>query len=191
MSEYQTKDTAVRGLYAHPQPAGLCAVREYLLADMEEGRILLLRWVKETEYPIDEMTFEVTMLDAVGGELGTVTVTHRGDDIPSVETGHVFTPERGIPVDGGCTDVRVRLSEVRSDSYVYRIENGAVTVDYEAPESWRYAPRAGEREGLTDAAPLRVRSKRAGKVRFLWPAALLAVILLIYAVVRPYLPYLT
>lgn len=190
MSEYQAEDRVVRGLYASPQPAGLCAVREYLLTDREGVRVLLLRWVKETEYPIDEMTFDVTMLDALGEELGTMTVTRRGSDIPAAETGHVFTPERGIVVDGGCTDVRVRLTEVRSGCYIYRVENGAVTTDYEAPEPWRYDPRGGEREGLTDTACLRVRSKRAGKVRFLWPAALLTVILLVYALLRPYLPYL-
>ncbi len=189
MSEMRTKDTAVHSLYAYPQPAGLCAVREYLLTDMEESRVLLLRWVKEGDFSIDSLTFEVTMLDAVGGELGRLTVTQKDTDIPPAEVGHVFTPERGIPVDGGCMDVRIRVLEVRSNSYIYRVENGTVTTDYEAEEPWRYDPQAGQDEGLTEANGMRVRSKRAGKVRHLWPVALLIVILLGYIILHPYLAW--
>ena len=47
------KNTAVHSLYTRPQPAGLCTLREYLLTDLEEGRVLLLRWVKEGDFPID------------------------------------------------------------------------------------------------------------------------------------------
>ena len=188
MTFESTASTAVHSLYAHPQPAGLCALREYLLTDSEAGRILLLRWVKEGDFSIDAITFEVTMLDAIGNNLGQVTVTQKDGDIPPVETGHVFTPDRGIPVDGGCVDIRVRLLEVRSGAYVYRVENGAVVTDYDAPEPWRYDPRAGEGEHLTEEKPLRVRSKRAGKVRFLWPAALLTMLALVYIlIIRFYL----
>lgn len=188
MTFESTASTAVHSLYAHPQSAGLCALREYLLTDSEAGRILLLRWVKEGDFGIDSMTFEVTMLDAIGNNLGQVTVTQKDGDIPPVEAGHIFTPDRGIPVDGGCVDIRVRLLEVRSGAYVYRVENGAVITDYDAPEPWRYDPCAGEGEQLTEENPLRVRSKRAGKVRFLWPAALLTMLALVYIlIIRFYL----
>ena len=50
MPEQNSKNMAVHSLYAHPQPAGLCALREYLLTDLEEGRVLLLRWVKEGDF---------------------------------------------------------------------------------------------------------------------------------------------
>lgn len=181
------KSTAVRELYALPQPAGLVAVREYLLTEVDGCRVLILRWIKEAEFAIDSMTFEVTMLDAVGGELGRVTVTHLASDIPPAETGHILTPDRGISVDGGCMDIRVRLTEVRSGSYIYRPEGAGVTVDYTAEEPWRYDAHAGEHEGLTDSHPLRVRSKRSGKVRFLWPVALLTVLLIAGFVLYPYL----
>ena len=38
MPEQNSKNMAVHSLYAHPQPAGLCALREYLLTDLEEGQ---------------------------------------------------------------------------------------------------------------------------------------------------------
>jgi hypothetical protein len=185
--ETNIKDTAVRSLYAHPQPAGLCAVREYLLTRAEDTRVLLLRWIKEGDFTIDTMTFEVTMLDAIGVELGRKTVTWLDGDIPAAEVGHIFTPERGIPVDGSCMDIRIRLLEVTSGAYVYRVENNTVTVDYIPEEPWKYDAHGGEKQGLNEEHPLRVRSKRAGKVRHLWPIALLAVLFLAYTVVRPYL----
>ena len=184
MIDDRTKQTAVHSLYAYPQPAGLCAVREYLLTDLENQRILLLRWVKEGDFALDAMTFEVTMLDAIGGNLGTITVTRRDTDIPRVETGHIFTADVGIPVDGSCVDIRIRLTEVRSGSYVYRIEKGNVTVSYEADEPWHYDPRAGQGEGLTEENGVRVRSKRAGKIRHLWPIALLTMLLLGFLIFR-------
>ena len=59
MIDDRTKQTAVHSLYAYPQPAGLCAVREYLLTDLENQRILLLRWVKEGDFALDAMTFGI------------------------------------------------------------------------------------------------------------------------------------
>ena len=189
-----TSKGAIHSLYPHSQPAGLCSLREYLLverleerlADTESSRLLLLRFVKEGDFPIDSMTFDITMLDATGCEVGTTTVILRDSDIPPVEAGHSFTPDRGIPVEGGCTAIRIRMREVTSGAYVYRVEGGTVTVDYIPPEPWRYDPHAGESEGLTEEKPLRVRSKQSGKVRHLWPVALLTALLLIYFIARPF-----
>lgn len=184
MTENQAGDTRVYSPYTLPQPSGLLSVREYLLTDMEE-RILLLRWVKEMEFPVDSMSYEITMLDAVGAELGRRTVTHTASDIPVIEPGVVFTLKRGIPVDEGCMNVRIRVTEVRSGAYVYRVSGHTVTADYISEEPWRYDPKAGSGERLTDRNPLFVRSKRTKKVHFLWPAAFLAALLIIVSIILP------
>ena len=190
MRDVTSKGVAIHGLYAHPQPAGLCSLREYLLtdqpADAPGGRLLLFRFVKECDFPVDSMTLEVTMLDAIGSELGKLPVILRDSDIPPVETGCIFTPNLGIPVDGNCADIRVRLMEVTSGAYVYRVDGMTVTADYVPEEPWRYAPRAGEAEKLTEERGVRVRSKRSGKVRHLWPLALLTALLLICLITRPF-----
>lgn len=185
---YKRTDTTVHSLYALSQPGGLLSLREYLLTDVGGERVLLLRWVKEADVSIDSMIFEVIMMDAVGSELGRRTVTYEVSDIPPAEKGHLFAPERGIPVDSGCMEVRVNLIEVRSGSYVYRMGANTVTVDYLPEEPWVYDPRAGEQEKLTDSRGLRVRSKRRGKVHFLWLAALLTVLLILFSILSPYLP---
>ena len=185
MIENQTGDMTVYSPYTLPQPAGLLAVREYLLTDVEGERLLILRWVRETEVPVDAMTYEIVMLDAVGAELGRRTATHLAADIPPAEIGAVFTLKRGIPVDEGCRNIRIRITEVRSGSYVYRTSGSTVVTDYIPEEPWSYDPNAGNREKLTDRIPLRVRSKRMGRVHHLWPVALLIALLLAAVITLP------
>lgn len=187
MTETVIQGAAIHSLYAHPQPAGLCALREYLLTNTDEGKLLLLRFAKEGDFTVDSMTFEITMLDAMGGELGKLPVTLRDSEIPPVEMGHVFTPDVGIPVDGSCADIRLRLITVTSGDYTYRVEGGTVTTDYTPAEPWRYDPRAGEAEKLTEEKGVRVRSKASGKVRHLWPIALLTALILLGIIAAPFL----
>jgi hypothetical protein len=187
MTETVIQGAAIHSLYAHPQPAGLCALREYLLTNTDEGKLLLLRFAKEGDFTVDSMTFEITMLDAMGGELGKLPVTLRDSEIPPVETGHVFTPDVGIPVDGSCADIRLRLITVTSGDYTYRVEGGTVTTDYTPAEPWHYDPRAGEAERLTEERGVRVRSKASGKVRHLWPIALLTALILLGIIAAPFL----
>lgn len=178
----------IHSLYPHPQPAGLCALREYLLIDRpaEEGKLLILRLAKECDFAIDSISFTVTMLDAVGNDLGSVPVTLRDSDIPPAEAGQIFTPDVGIAVDGGCVDIRIRLTEVTSGAYVYRAEGMTFTTTYAPEEPWRYDPHAGESEKLTEKNSLRVRSGREGKARHLWPIALLLSLLLVYLIAKPF-----
>ena len=187
MTETVIQGAAIHSLYAHPQSAGLCALREYLLTNTDEGKLLLLRFAKEGDFTVDSMTFEITMLDAMGGELGKLPVTLRDSEIPPVETGHVFTPDVGIPVDGSCADIRLRLITVTSGDYTYRVEGGTVTTDYTPAEPWHYDPRAGEAERLTEERGVRVRSKASGKVRHLWPIALLTALILLGIIAAPFL----
>ena len=187
MTETVIQGAAIHSLYAHPQPAGLCALREYLLTNTDEGKLLLLRFAKEGDFTVDSMTFEITMLDAMGGELGKLPVTLRDSEIPPAETGHVFTPDVGIPVDGSCADIRLRLITVTSGDYTYRVEGGTVTTDYTPAEPWHYDPRAGEAEKLTEERGVRVRSKASGKVRHLWPIALLTALILLGIIAAPFL----
>ena len=187
MIENQIRDTTVYSPYTHPQPAGLLSVQEYLLTDVDGVRVLLLRWIKEIGFPIDSMTYEVVTLDAVGAELGRHTVSHVASDIPSAEIGQSFTLNRGIPVEGGCMHIRVRITEVKSGAYVYRVSGTTVTADYIPEEPWTYDPKAGDGEKITDESTLRVRSKRTGKVHLLGVAAFLAVLLIAASIILPYI----
>lgn len=174
--------------YTAPQPSGLMTVREYRFVASGDQRCLLIRWVKEADFSVDSFTFELTLLDAVGGCTGNRRITYRASDLPAAEVGVPFTMDSGIPVDEDCAGIHIRLLEVVSGSYIYRVQaDRTVTVDYEAEEPWAYDGHAGEAEGLSDTITLRVVSKKAKPVRFLWLVALAALLLLMWAYVRPYL----
>lgn len=175
--------------YRHPQPGGLVAVKEYLFADTGEGHCLLLCWVLEGDLPVERFTFTVEELDAVGDTVGQVTVTCEGEDIPPVRQGDCFTPTRGIPVHERCSDIRVRLLEVVSEGYVYRIKGKRVTVDYAPGAPWVYEEDGGAEDGLSDTVSLKLGSKlRGNRVKYLWPLALLTFLLILWAIVGSALP---
>ena len=171
--------------YPHPQPEGLVAVREYRIADGGGTPCLLLKWALEADLPVDRFLFAVEELDAVGDLLETLTVTCEGTDIPPVHPGECFVPPRGILLREACTDIRVRLLEVESAGYLYRVRDGRVTVDYRGEEPWTYEDEGGASEGLSSRVSLRVRSKLSRRARFLWPVALLTFLLILLAILAP------
>ena len=181
--------------YSHPQPGGLVAVREFLFAEAEGERVVLLRWAMEADFSVDRFTFNLEQLDGAGASLGRVTVTYGGNDIPCAERGALFTPPSGISVDKGCVDIRVRLLEVVSGQYVYRPCGGGAEVTFEPPLPWHYDEAGGRQEGLSDEVCLKVESKRRRRMRpgftFLGVlAALLSLVLLLWVILAPYFDYL-
>ena len=186
--------------YHHPQPEGLVAVREFLFTETEGERVVLLRWILEAEFTVERFSFTLEQMDAAGVTLGLVTVTHGGKDIPPVQTGDVFTPPCGIPVDRRCVDIHVTLTEAVSGPYVYRPRRGSshsrgVEMDFQPAMPWRYDAEGGVKEGLSDEVCLAVRSKRGCKMRPGVKAAgvlavLVSLILLVWVILSPYLDYL-
>lgn len=171
--------------YIHPQPNAPVAVREYRIAEGDGVPCLLLKWALEDDVPVDGFRFAVEELDTAGDLLETLTVTCEGTEIPSVTLGECFIAPRAIRIREACADVRIRLLEVESAGYVYRIRNGRVTTDYAEEEAWSYVAEDGASDGLNAHTSLRVRSKLKRRVRFLWPAALLTFLLLLYAILSP------
>ena len=174
--------------YIHPQPDAPVAVREYRMADVDGSPCLLLKWALEADFSVDRFRFSVDELDVAGELLETLTVTCEGKDIPPLSTGECFVPPCAIRLKEACADVRIRLLEVESAGYLYKIRNGRVTLDYEAEEPWVYGADDGVSDGLNTHTSLRVRSKMKRRVRFLWPAALLTFLLLLFAILAPSLP---
>ncbi|MBQ9151361.1 MAG: hypothetical protein IJX72_03850 [Clostridia bacterium] len=172
--------------YTHPQPEGLVAVREYKLTEVDGVRCLLLRWAKEADFAVDGFTFELEELDASGACIRRAAVTYGEADIPAVAKGETFIPLQGIPVSEPCTDIRVYLTALTSGRYRYSIQGNRVTVDYDAPEPWVYDGRGGREDGLSDRVSLRVVSSRRRKVKLIWPAAVLFVVLLLLVLLLPF-----
>ncbi len=173
--------------YVHPQPEGLMAVREYKFTEVDGVRCLLLRWAKEADFAVDGFAFELEELDAAGACIRCTTVTYGKMDIPAVAKGETFIPGQGIPVSEPCADIRVRLTALTSGSYHYTVRGNRVTVGYDMPEPWVYDGRGGREDGLSDGISLRVVSSRRRKVKYLWPAAVLFVVLLLLVTLFPFI----
>ncbi len=184
---------ALRVEYTGPDQNMPVSVKEYMLyeapRESEEyragERFCLVRLCRRDDMRIDAVTLTLTMLDAAGVELGRRDVTFRDSDLPPAAPGELFTPEGAIPVEGRCAEVLVDIREVASGDYRYRLRRGEVVLDYCPPMPWRYHAGSGAGAGLSDTVPLRVRSKRAGKVGWLWPIAFLSLLLLLVFLLLP------
>ncbi len=198
MKKTYTVKSIVRGEtkhlpYDYPQPEGLLAVREYLLTTMENERLCLLRWIKEVDCELDRMQFELIQVDSNGAELARDLYKLDKDDIPAVEAGTLFSLPRALPIDARCASVRVRLLQVNSGAFTYRVQNNLVTVSYTVSEAWerdkkeekRSKKKKKKRDALTNertVVPIRIK-----KIRFLRLAAFLTVILMAVAILDTYL----
>ncbi|MBQ3508386.1 MAG: hypothetical protein IJA91_07555 [Clostridia bacterium] len=182
-----TSDTPYRKDYLYPQPEGLVSVRDILYTNRDGCRYVLLRWGMDADFQVDRFTFELTQLDFAEECLETVTVTYQGVDIPTVRQRECFVVPRGIALQEKCADIRVRLIELVSGKYIYRVKGMRVEVDYLVPMPWKYDERGGKDVKLSDKIPLRVYSKRRGRVGFRWPVVGLSVVLLILIMLLPVL----
>lgn len=172
--------------YLLPQPEGLLRVKDLLFAEADGGRCVLLRWIMEADFPVDAMTFEVSQLDAADECMETVTLAYGREELADLRKGDLLIPSAGIPVDSRCAAVRVQVVEVASGRYIYRVKGTRVEAGYRPPEYWSYDKKPGRSDDLSDKIPLRVASKGRGRARFVRPAAVLAVILLLFLILYPY-----
>ena len=182
---YPRPEASRREPYLHPQPEGLVSVKDYLFARVDGQACLLLRWVLDTDLPVERVTFAVRELDPAGEVLDTVTVTYEGEDIPRAPRGTCFAPEWGISVHERCTDLRVILLEVASEGYLYRRHGARMVLDYVPEEPWVFFDTDGEEEGLSDTLSVSLTSGRRGHPRFLWPLALGAFLLILLVILLP------
>ena len=190
--DWNTHHSSSKEAYLYPQPDGLLRVKDYLFAEGKEGRCVLLRWILEAEFPVDTVRYEVEQLDAAEECCGVTSVVLTLRDFHEARPGDTFIPSEGVAVAAACTSVRVHLREVTSGTYRYRVNGTRVETDYRFPDYWRYEKKPGQRDGLNEDTPLRVRWQRRARVGFVWPAAVLAVLVMVGGVmasyIRPLLP---
>ena len=173
--------------YLLPQPEGLLRVKDLLFAEADGVRCVLLRWIMEADFPVDTMIFELSQLDAADECMGTVTLTYGREELSGLRKGDLLTPLAGIPVDSRCAAVRVQVVEVSSGRYIYRVKGTRVEAGYRPPEYWAYDKKPGRSDDLPDKVPLRVASKGRGRARFVRPVAILAVLLMLFLILYPYI----
>ena len=163
--------------YTYPQPKGPLSLTEYLLTRGETQTYLLLKWQMGTPHPVDSFRYVLEQVDG-GGRVLAVS-EHECRRIPLVAVGETFTPDEGLTVLDRCTDVRVTITEVRSEGYVYRLSGNTYEVDFGADTPWVYDKSRKKPDRLTPKKSLRVRSKRLVHGRFLWLGGILTTLILV------------
>lgn len=168
-------------------------VKEYILTTLtaEKRRCCLLRWVKDVEMDMDSVTFALTQLDSTGGEIATRTLTM--EHIPHTRIGKSFSPNRAYPVEPNCAAIRIQVLHVTAGAFTYRYDcpdTDEAVVEYATAEAWNYGEDTAKKDGLKEGISRRARSKRGGRVGFLWAMATLTVIVLVLALAKPYIAYL-
>lgn len=159
--------------YEYPHPAGPVMPLAYRLTCGETEQYLLIRWRVDAEHPADSFRYTLEQMDS-GGRILAVT-EHTCPRVATSAEAEDFIPTAGIVVHSRCVDIKVTVTEVRSDGYVYRLRGNAYEVDFRGDAPWVYEKKNG---GVTPKKSLQVRSKRGIHGRFLWLAPLLAALLL-------------
>lgn len=174
--------------YLLPQPEGLVRVLDLLFAETSEGgRCVLLRWILESEFPVDSITFELCQLDAADNCVASDLHTYGREELANLRKGDVFVPSVGYPLDDRCAMVEVKVQEAVSDRYVYRVKGTRVEAGYRAPEYWSYDKKPGREDDLSDKTPLRVTSKGRGRVQLLLPVVILSIVVMLLTILSPYI----
>lgn len=177
MKETPRGESSLGMAYTYPQPKGPLSLTEYLLTQGETQTYLLLKWQMDTPHPVDSFCYVLEQVDG-GGRVLAVS-EHECRRIPPVAVGETFTPDEGVTVLDRCADVRVTITEVRSEGYVYRLADNTYEVDFESDTPWVYDKKGKKPDGLTPKKSLRVRSKRLVHGRFLWLGGLLTTLTLV------------
>lgn len=182
---------SIQRTYNDRQPYAPLQIKEFLITTVKKERCCLLRWVKELEMDMDAVTFAMTQLDSHGNEIVTRVLSL--DQIPHCRQGSIFTPDHAFTVEANCTAVRVQILTMQAGKFIYHYDHpdtAEPVVDYRTDEAWVYDATAVYKANLNEELTQRVRSKRSGRVRFLWVFAILTVMVLVGMIFKPYIAYL-
>ncbi len=168
--------------YELMQPDAPILLQDYILTDNASGKYCLLRWIKNFEYSITSIKLELTELDDSAMTCSVRCITFTEADLTQVNLGETFVPKSGIAVDPKCVSIRVKLIELQSDAYIYRLENEKIVIDYQiTPPQPTSKAKKRRKYKRTQLSVLKADRRLLG-----WAVAL-SVIILILVFVAPYI----
>jgi len=158
-----------KGFYKYSQIGNFISVKNYIFIRHNNKKCLLLRFLNETEYPINSFEYTVVQMDASGKILAKTKMSHRSI---SLDPGKTYTLSHAIVVDEYCSDFKILFSEVYSENYKYHVRDGEVIAHYIKKEP----PLLNKYEKISDVTGFSVKPKRFGKPRL---AVFLAIIMIL------------
>lgn len=157
-----------KGNYTGHQHSRFLTVEQYLIAEEDGKRYLLLRLCNGSGEVVTGFRLEIFGYTDDGRPIGKREYVYGG---PPVAPAQIFGPTEKIPLSGACARVRVEVLSVRSHDYVYEVKKSGIRVKYlpetEPPDREKLSRKTGGRRSVVVSGV--GRSKR---VLFLVVAAL-------------------
>lgn len=133
-----------KGNYTHGQAVRFLSVKQFLIAEEDGKRYLLLRFFNGGKETVTSFRAKLTCYGEEGKIVGKGEYVYKGAPaLPNAE----FGPVGRIPVGPACIDVRVDVLSVRSRDYVYEVKKNSVAVRYlpeeEPPDREQFERKMG------------------------------------------------
>ena len=158
------KEYYEKGFYNHDQAGGFVSVKQFILVEREEKRVLLLRFSNDSPVEINRMRFQLTQLDKEGNEIEISKVKYSG---LCAKPGDVFSPEEGVVVKSECADFVVKILYVVSGEYKYLAGKGRPTAHYDIRGYDEPIKENGQTDENTVRLVVRRRDTKKGFFRFI------------------------
>jgi uncharacterized protein YuzE len=164
----------IKGIYQYPQLGDFISLKNYIFLWQGDKRCLLLRFVNNFEYEINELEYTITQIDAKGKVIGISTVNHANT---LIRPGSVYTPNKALVADEACVDFRININKVRSGEYTYRVVDQHKVAYYPKPE--KAFLDGAEQKVAQEINTFSESKRRVGKPRLVNLIAILSLILMV------------
>ncbi len=127
----EKKQVISKGPYTYPQVNKFLTVKQYIFFRKEGQKSLLLKFMNDADFYINEVCFKLIQLNSNGKTICSQNVKYSGI---SLAAGMTFTPTSRIIVDEKCSDFKIIFSYVDSGDFRYRVKRGKVVTFYKEPK---------------------------------------------------------
>ena len=130
-----------KGFYSHAQSHGYMVVKQYIIAEENSKRFLLLRFWNASALVINSMELVITQIGINKQVIDTSVVQIESIQ---VQPGGTYTTVNGIVISDKCVDFNVFIRYVKSGDYEYYERGGKSVPKYNAqPKSKRRSKEYG------------------------------------------------
>ena len=120
-----------KGPYTYPQVNKFLTVKQYIFYRKEGQKCLILKFMNDTGFFINEIRFKLIQLNSEGKTICSQNVLY---DSIAVAPRTAFTPTSRIVVDEKCSDFKIVFDYVDSGDFRYRIKRGKIVAFYKEPK---------------------------------------------------------
>ena len=127
---YKRYNIVDKGFYNHSQSNGSILTKQYIIAEEDNKKFLLLRFWNASALVVNGMEIVVTQIGLDKRVIETSVVPIDGI---RVNPGDTYTTVSGIVLNDKCVDFKVRVKYFKSGEYEYYERGGKMVAKYRPP----------------------------------------------------------